>query len=61
MCIYKAFKNIWMIVLNILGYLCRNKQNSYAALTKRPYIFGNATLDELSITKSQIDGRGAQD
>ena len=30
--IYKAFKNIWMIVLNILGYFGRNKQNSYAAL-----------------------------
>ena len=50
-----------MIVLNILGYLCRNKQNSYAALTERPYIFGNATRVGLSITKSQIDGRGAQD
>ena len=32
--IYKAFKNIWMIVLNILGYFGRNKQNSYAALNK---------------------------
>ena len=31
--IYKAFKNIWMIALNILGYFGRNKQNSYAALT----------------------------
>ena len=30
--IYKAFKNIWMIVLNIVGYFGRNKQNSYAAL-----------------------------
>ena len=24
-----------MIVLNILGYLCRNKQNSYAALSSK--------------------------
>ena len=32
MSIYKAFKNIWMIVLNILGYFSRNKQNNYAAL-----------------------------
>ena len=34
--IYKAFKNIWMIVLNILGYFGRNKQNSYAALNTWP-------------------------
>ena len=33
LCIYKAFKNIWMIVLNILGYFGGNKQNSHAALT----------------------------
>ena len=33
--IYKAFKNIWMIVLNILGCFSRNKQNSYAALKWR--------------------------
>ena len=32
MSIYKAFKNIWMIVLNILGYFGRNKQNGYASL-----------------------------
>ena len=32
MSIYKAFENIGMIVLNILGYFGRNKQNSYAAL-----------------------------
>ena len=32
--IYKAFKNIWMIVLNIAGYFGRNKQNSYAALKR---------------------------
>ena len=32
LCIYKAFKNIWMIVQYILDYFCRNKQKDYAAL-----------------------------
>ena len=35
-----------MIVLNILGYFGRNKQNSYAALKKRKNI---VTLAECSI------------
>ena len=32
---YKAFKTIAMIVLDVLGYFNRNKQNSYAALILR--------------------------
>ena len=31
----KAFKTIAMIVLYVLGYVNRNKQNSYAALKWR--------------------------
>ena len=29
-----------MIVLNILGYFCRNKENSYAALNGIYWVFG---------------------
>ena len=56
MSIYKAFKNIWMIVLNILGYFGRNKQNSYAALINDLLILIN---DFLILKKKGIKSTSA--
>ena len=40
-----------MIVSNILGYFCRNKQNSYAALIDAvSQFFGDKTIGELVAT-----------
>ena len=45
-----------MIVLNILGYFGRNKQNSYAALISLNYFFQDGDEDVVSACQPQAPG-----
>ena len=43
-----------MIVFNILGYLCRNKQNSYAALIYTCIVFVVTNMYKIVFVSCQI-------